>query len=266
MDQQFLREIAERLQAERRAVVRAVSENSAQFEEYATTVESEIEEHAQEERDARILERLDERQQSRVRDIDAALARIDAGSYGRCANCGHAIDEARLDANPTTTLCLDCSAGAEAGPQDNALDTDDELPARAILPPDLDGLDDRELADHLIALLREDGQIDMEELQLSARRGVIMLAGALPSEGEHQQLLNILTDVAGIHDIVDRLEVAPLAWERDDRSKNESAQDVTPGTIPDDEPGSTEDIVLSTEEGVNYEPPINPPQPPYKNP
>jgi DnaK suppressor protein len=38
--------------------------------------------------------------------VEHALARIDAGSFGRCEGCGAAIEAERLDALPYTTLCL----------------------------------------------------------------------------------------------------------------------------------------------------------------
>ena len=41
--------------------------------------------------------------------IRATLARIAAGRYGRCAQCGCAIDPARLAALPTATICIACS-------------------------------------------------------------------------------------------------------------------------------------------------------------
>ena len=104
----------------------------------------------------------------------------------------------------------------------------------------------------------------MEELRLSSQRAVIFLDGAVPSDAEHQVLLNILTDVGGIQDIVDRLEIQRLAWEREDRSKLESAQDFLIGTISNEDASSTEDVVRSNEEGVIYEPPTNPPPPPYR--
>jgi RNA polymerase-binding transcription factor DksA len=43
-----------------------------------------------------------------VRDIDRALAMIEAGTYGRCERCGNEIPEERLQAVPYATLCLDC--------------------------------------------------------------------------------------------------------------------------------------------------------------
>ena len=47
--------------------------------------------------------------------IDAALARIDAGTYGTCERCGNPISEERLDAIPYATLCIDCQRRAERG-------------------------------------------------------------------------------------------------------------------------------------------------------
>jgi DnaK suppressor protein len=38
--------------------------------------------------------------------VEHALARIDAGSFGRCEACGQAIEAERLDALPYATLCL----------------------------------------------------------------------------------------------------------------------------------------------------------------
>jgi len=42
-------------------------------------------------------------------EIDAALERIDAGTYGVCTNCGRQIGEDRLEALPWATLCIDCA-------------------------------------------------------------------------------------------------------------------------------------------------------------
>lgn len=40
--------------------------------------------------------------------IDAALERIDDGSYGSCVRCGKPISIARLEAIPQATYCMDC--------------------------------------------------------------------------------------------------------------------------------------------------------------
>jgi DnaK suppressor protein len=265
MNEQFLASITEQLQRERRGLVEQRHRYDNAFQQITETREAERDEHAQEERDTRVLENLDARQQQQLADIDAALARIEAGSFGRCQNCGRAISEDRLRANPTTTLCIDCLAREEQAQEEGTETSETEPAARAPLPPDLELFDDNELAAHLTELVKDDGQVDIEELQISVENGLVILNGAVPSEAEHQILLNILTDVAGLQEIDDRLEIVRLAWEREDRAKDEAAQDIMPGTVPDQEPyAGTEDVVLSEEEGVIYEPPVNPPAPPYR--
>lgn len=45
-------------------------------------------------------------------DVERALARLDDGTYGRCAVCGDAIDDARLAVEPTVERCGSCSVAA----------------------------------------------------------------------------------------------------------------------------------------------------------
>ncbi|MDX1691015.1 MAG: TraR/DksA C4-type zinc finger protein [Acidimicrobiia bacterium] len=42
--------------------------------------------------------------------IDAALARIEEGTYGLCARCGNEIGAARLEFRPESVLCVDCKS------------------------------------------------------------------------------------------------------------------------------------------------------------
>jgi len=50
-----------------------------------------------------------------ISEIDAALGRIDDGTYGTCTSCGQEIPRGRLEANPWASLCIDCKRRAEAG-------------------------------------------------------------------------------------------------------------------------------------------------------
>ena len=50
--------------------------------------------------------------EARVVEIDAALSRVDAGTYGICEACGKSIPKARLQAIPEATLCVACKTGA----------------------------------------------------------------------------------------------------------------------------------------------------------
>lgn len=49
---------------------------------------------------------------AKVAEIDAALERVEAGTYGRCEACGKAIPHARLEVVPEATLCVGCKTGA----------------------------------------------------------------------------------------------------------------------------------------------------------
>src|SRR3954447_18080346 len=44
-------------------------------------------------------------QQERVRE---AMARLDAGTYGRCVDCGNEMPAERLEARPEAARCVDC--------------------------------------------------------------------------------------------------------------------------------------------------------------
>jgi DnaK suppressor protein len=41
--------------------------------------------------------------------IDAAVARLAEGGYGRCERCGQPIGAARLAARPVATTCMSCA-------------------------------------------------------------------------------------------------------------------------------------------------------------
>lgn len=47
--------------------------------------------------------------------IDAALKRIDEGTYGTCVSCAEQIRYERLEATPWASLCIDCKRKAEGG-------------------------------------------------------------------------------------------------------------------------------------------------------
>lgn len=56
---------------------------------------------------------------SELRDVEAALSRMSAGTYGECTDCGEAIAPARLRAYPAATRCIACQGALEkreAGP------------------------------------------------------------------------------------------------------------------------------------------------------
>ena len=115
MDQQQLDSLRKALEDERTSVDKQLAEHGSPAD--SETVEVDVDEgfadsaHATAER-SQTLALVDQLHEHR-RDIDAALARLDEGTYGKCENCGQDIPFERLEARPTATLCVTCKqAGA----------------------------------------------------------------------------------------------------------------------------------------------------------
>jgi len=101
------------LVAQRRALCRQVAHIEDDLLELTENVDPEMETEGQEENLNRLLDRLDERSKAQIAAIDKALARIDDGTYGICADCGAAIPESRLAALLDTETCMRCARERE---------------------------------------------------------------------------------------------------------------------------------------------------------
>jgi len=60
-----------------------------------------------------VIESLDERTREQIQLIKQALQRMKAGDWTRCSTCDTQIQPARLEALPTTTLCVSCAEAQE---------------------------------------------------------------------------------------------------------------------------------------------------------
>jgi DnaK suppressor protein len=56
---------------------------------------------------------MGEREMAELAAIDAALARIQSGTYGECTDCGTHIAPARLQATPEAPRCIHCQEKVE---------------------------------------------------------------------------------------------------------------------------------------------------------
>ena len=65
-------------------------------------------EQAQERENDEVVDAIGNETAQSIRAIEAALGRIEAGSYGVCMSCGEDIASARLKAVPEATCCVDC--------------------------------------------------------------------------------------------------------------------------------------------------------------
>ena len=252
MDKECLDSLAQLLREQRNHFLQEFRRSEEALEAIAEERESELEEHAQEEQTARLLTRLDDQTLHEIKEIDAAMQRLLDGTYGKCAACHESISTARLRSLPATRFCRRCAAQSESPP--SPAGSAGEAPPEAPVPADLSLLSDQELTEVIREHLKEDGRIDLEELHVVCRKGVAYLSGRLPSEAEHQILLQTLTDVMGLREIVDHLEIEELLWQTEKRTR-----EIGPEIIPRrQEPPSTEDVVESAEEDKEFVPPAKP--------
>ncbi len=77
--------------------------NDADWQEQATEREND-----------EVLEGLDAAGLEEIAQIRASLLRMDEGVYGICARCGEDIAERRLEALPSSTLCIECARTTSA--------------------------------------------------------------------------------------------------------------------------------------------------------
>jgi len=66
-------------------------------------------EQAQERENDEVVDAIGNETAQSIRVIQAAIERIDDGTYGLCDRCGEDIGEARLQAIPEATRCVNCA-------------------------------------------------------------------------------------------------------------------------------------------------------------
>ncbi len=103
----------QRLLDRQQEIVRRIFELEENLNALTTEREIEYGDRAQAEMPEEALQQLDEQSRREVEAIQAALKRIEDGSYGRCEDCGHPIGAARLDAMPTARRCVACQEAWE---------------------------------------------------------------------------------------------------------------------------------------------------------
>lgn len=72
-------------------------------------VEKDFAEQATQRENDDVLNALSEEAKQIVRQVNAALHRIESGDYGICTKCGAEISEGRLEIVPYTALCIKCA-------------------------------------------------------------------------------------------------------------------------------------------------------------
>jgi DnaK suppressor protein len=80
-----------------------------------TGIPTDMEELGSDDADQELTLRLLGSENDALNQIEAAIQRIEDGSYGRCQTCGLKISESRLKAIPYAALCIHCALQQEEG-------------------------------------------------------------------------------------------------------------------------------------------------------
>jgi DnaK suppressor protein len=98
------------------AIQNLQEENSGNLaEEAGEEMAHDLADTATETYDRELDHTLEENSEHVLEAIEAALKRIQEGTYGICTNCGKQIAEERLEALPWATLCIGCARDRERG-------------------------------------------------------------------------------------------------------------------------------------------------------
>jgi RNA polymerase-binding protein DksA len=106
----FKQRLVEERQRAQEALERLQREDEGQLEDEQEEIQSDnhLGDMATSMYDRELDYTLEENVERVLGEIDAALQRIDDGTYGVCENGGEQIPPERLEAIPWTTLCIDC--------------------------------------------------------------------------------------------------------------------------------------------------------------
>jgi DnaK suppressor protein len=112
----LVEEFCRRLREARHALFRTLATTDAEIATLERHEAGAVVEDAATATAAAILSRLEGREKHELDEIEDALVRLEAGTFGLCERCGRAIALARLRALPATRHCYDCQQKAETAP------------------------------------------------------------------------------------------------------------------------------------------------------
>ncbi|MBI4978336.1 MAG: TraR/DksA family transcriptional regulator [Spirochaetes bacterium] len=113
MNQKSLKKFKDVLVKEKQEVMEELLQENESYNSLKEQEEVDILDVAFQAYEKQLLVGLSQNEKNRLERINAALKRIQEGTYGQCADCGCDIEENRLDAIPHALRCVKCSAKQE---------------------------------------------------------------------------------------------------------------------------------------------------------
>lgn len=115
MDQASLQAYRQRLLDQQQIIVKRIYRLEEELQGTAAP-EISYDDRSLSEEPEEVFEQLDEQSRREAEDIQAALERIEQGTFGNCEACEGPIGRARLDALPTARRCKPCQERLERTP------------------------------------------------------------------------------------------------------------------------------------------------------
>ena len=113
MNRDLVDEFAQRLRAARAELYRTVAQTDEELATLEVHQPGSLGEDVNTELATAILSRLEGQEKHELDEIDAAQARLAAGTYGSCKGCRTPIPLTRLRALPTARSCVPCQLKRE---------------------------------------------------------------------------------------------------------------------------------------------------------
>lgn len=113
LESSLVREFQQRLQLTRTRLLRTAVTTDAELATLEGREPGAPIEDAVRERMLGILSRLEDHERHELEEIDAAVARLGAGTFGVCEGCGGSIPLPGLRVMPAARFCLTCQTGRE---------------------------------------------------------------------------------------------------------------------------------------------------------
>jgi DnaK suppressor protein len=104
-----------RLQEQRQEIVNMYNQDVRAGQESTDEPTEDIVDRANNSYNRELMFSISDSERLLLLQIEDALNRMNAGTYGRCTNCGNGIHPLRLDAVPWARFCIDCQELAEKG-------------------------------------------------------------------------------------------------------------------------------------------------------
>jgi len=249
--------LAENLRSERHSLLRSYGCTGEDLNTIEGSREVELEERSQEEAASEMLVRLGERDFAELREIEGALHRVGAGTYGSCTTCRRPIAIGRLRAKPSVATCSTCADQHDDEAQEDRLagsPHEDDHEHAAEVPPELRMMDDIELAALVSETLTEEVGEALANVRVACRHGRVILGGDVASDELRQVAKRIVEDEIGL-EVSDRLRVGMFGEESRARPPRRSGETLRSLLGPGERPV---DVFEAEEEGLDYTPPTKP--------